>query len=294
MSIIAIDAAWLDANPLPVHAEGTDKNSRGRVLLAGGAEMVPGALRLTGEAALRAGAGKLQMATIASAALALGMLVPEAATIALPADGGEIGAAAVPILRNALERCDTFILGPGMGDSDRAAALVKALLDQPREELSILLDAAAIACGSDLCELLKSHQGRLVLTPHHGEMAKLIGCESDTIADDPQGAACQVAQRCGCVVALKAGETVIATPEGACLVYPGGGVGLATGGSGDVLAGIIGGLLARGATPLAATAWGVWLHGEAGRRMADKLGPIGFLARELLAEIPQLMDRSGA
>ena len=95
------------------------------------------------------------------------------------------------------------------------------------------------------------------------------------------------------MVALKAGETVIATPDGALLLYPGGGVGLATGGSGDVLAGIIGGLLARGAAPLVATAWGVWLHGEAGRRLGERLGPIGFLARELLAEIPGLMHRPG-
>jgi ADP-dependent NAD(P)H-hydrate dehydratase len=84
---------------------------------------------------------------------------------------------------------------------------------------------------------------------------------------------------------------VIAAPDGTCLIYPGGGVGLATGGSGDVLAGIIGGLLARGASPLVATGWGVWLHGEAGRRVGERLGSIGFLARELLPEIPGLMDR---
>jgi ADP-dependent NAD(P)H-hydrate dehydratase len=293
-SAIALDTAWLDAHPLPVHGEGTDKNSRGWVLLAGGAVRVPGALRLTGEAALRAGAGKLQMATVEGAALALGMLVPEAATIALPAGAdGEIGAGAIPLLRDALERCDCFILGPGMGDSDRAGALIEAVLGEPREGLSILLDAAAIACADEFREILLRHEGRLVLTPHHGEMARLAGCEPEAIAADPHGAACEAARRCGGVIALKAGETVIAAPDGACLLYRGGGVGLATGGSGDVLAGIIGGLLARGAAPLVATAWGVWLHGEAGRRLGERVGPLGFLARELLAEIPGLMHRPG-
>ncbi|TVV72569.1 NAD(P)H-hydrate dehydratase [Sphingomonas solaris] len=275
-----------------MHEGETDKNSRGRVLVAGGAAMVPGALRLTGEAALRAGAGKLQMATLEGAALALGMLVPEAATIALPADRhGELGRKAVPLLRAAIERCDTFVIGPGMGDRDQAAVLVEALLDAPRDDLSIVIDAAAIACADRLREILCRHGGRVVLTPHHGEMAALTGLDATTIAADPLAAARDAAIRCGGVVALKASETVIAGPDGTLLHYGGGGVGLATGGSGDVLAGIVGGLLSRGAAPLVATAWGVWLHGEAGRTLARRIGPIGFLARELLPEIPGLMAR---
>lgn len=289
---IPLDEAWLDAHPLPVHGGDTDKNSRGRVLLAGGAAMVPGALRLTGEAALRAGAGKLQMATVAQAALALGMLVPEAATIALSAtDEGEIALAAVPILQDALDRCDAFVLGPAMGDKGCAARLAEALLSRPRDGLSILLDAAAIACAGDLGEMLSRHEGRLVLTPHHGEMATLTGQDAESIAADPIGTALAAAKRCGGVIALKAGTTVIADPAGTVLEFAGGGVGMATGGSGDVLAGVIGGLLARGAAPLVATAWGVWLHGQAGRRLAERIGPIGFLARELLPELPGLMHR---
>ncbi len=289
---VTLDGDWLDAHALPVHGSNTDKNSRGRVLAVGGSTLVPGALRLTGEAALRAGAGKLQMATVESAALALGMLVPEAATIALPADAnGEIAAGAAEILREALDRCDTIILGPGMGDSGRAATLVEALLADPRDDLSIVLDAAAIACADRLRAILRAHQGRLVLTPHHGEMAQLTGLDADDIAADPECAVKEAAMRCGAVIALKAGHTLIADPHGKLLQYSGGGVGLATGGSGDVLAGIIGGLLARGAEPLVATAWGVWLHGESGRGLASELGPIGFLARELLVAIPRLMHR---
>jgi NAD(P)H-hydrate repair Nnr-like enzyme with NAD(P)H-hydrate dehydratase domain len=106
-----------------------------------------------------------------------------------------------------------------------------------------------------------------------------------------EAVALQAASKFGVVIALKGSETVIASPDGTLLRYSGGGVGLATGGSGDVLAGIIAGLLSRGASPLDAAAWGVWLHGEAGTIVADRIGPIGFLARDLLAEIPGLMRR---
>ena len=292
--ISPLDASWLAAHRLPRHGEGTDKDARGRVLLAGGAALVPGALRLTGEAALRAGAGKLRMATVESVATALGVLVPEAAMMALPADdSGEISAGAIPILREALDRSDAYVLGPGMGDKNCAAAIIRATLDMPREGLAILLDAAAVAGAGSLGDILRRHDGRLVLTPHHGEMAGLTGCGVAAIAADPQSAASAAATKFGAVVVLKAGDTVIAHPSGAMLLYEGGGVGLATGGSGDVLAGIIGGLLARGAPPLTAAGWGVWLHGEAGRLVAARLGPVGLLARDLLPEIPALMVRGG-
>ena len=285
-----LDGDWLAAHPLPVHGAGTDKNSRGRVLLAGGARFVPGALRLTGEAALRAGAGKLQMATVADVAMHLGVLVPEAAMIALPGDAqGEIGMDAVPVIEHALERCDAFILGPGMSETDASEALVAALIARPRDELSIVLDAAAVNVCTELGEQVMAHGRRVVMTPHHGEMAALTGLTVEHIGANDEAVACDVASRFQAVVVLKADTTVIATADGRALRYEGGGVGLATGGSGDVLAGIVGGLIARGADPLTAAAWGVWLHGEAGRSLAETCGPLGFLARELLPLVPRLM-----
>jgi ADP-dependent NAD(P)H-hydrate dehydratase len=286
----ALDRDWLADHPLPVHGAGTDKNSRGRVLLAGGARFVPGALRLTGEAALRAGAGKLQMATVADVAVQLGVLVPEAAMIALPAGAdGEIGTAAIPVIEAAMTHCDTFILGPGMSETPASTALVAALLGKARDDLSFVLDAAAIGACTDLTGVIRVHGGRVVMTPHYGEMAALTGRPVADIASNDEGVACEVADKYGAVVALKGSSTVIAAPDGMVVHYDGGGVGLATGGSGDVLAGLIGGLLARGASPLAAAAWGVWLHGEAGKLVGETLGPIGFLARDLLLPIPRLM-----
>jgi len=128
----------------------------------------------------------------------------------------------------------------------------------------------------------------MVMTPHQGEMAALTGIDADQIAADPVRIACDTARRFGAVIVLKAGETIVAPPDAAPLQYASDCTGLATGGSGDVLAGVIGGLLAQGADPVVAAAWGVWLHGEAGRAAADAIGPIGFLARDLAPLIPGL------
>jgi ADP-dependent NAD(P)H-hydrate dehydratase len=285
--MIPLDRAWLAAHPLPQPGADTDKNKRGRVLAAGGSATVPGALRLTGEAALRAGAGKLQLATIASAAPLLGVHLPEAAAYPLPADAeGEIGGEAGPRLAELLERCDALVLGPGMGAGADPAPLLEAVLAHPRDDLSLLLDAGMIPAARDLEAQVRAWRGRLVLTPHPGEMARLMGCEEDEASPE---LAEQAAARFDATIVLKTPETWIAHAGAETLRYPGGGPGLGTGGSGDVLAGIIGGLLARGAAPRTAAAWGVWLHGEAGRRLATRIGPLGFLARELLPEIPGLM-----
>jgi hydroxyethylthiazole kinase-like uncharacterized protein yjeF len=286
-----LDRKWIAANPLPVHGSGTTKNSRGRVLAIGGSRIVPGALRLTGEAALRAGAGKLQMATVESAAL-LGLFVPEAATISLPEDAdGEIAAGPGSRLDTALDACGALVIGPGIGKPDAARRLLDLILQQPDADMTLVIDAMAIGCARDLRTQLAPLSGRLVFTPHYGEMAILTGQDEDDIAADPAAIASRVAAEYGAIVVLKGSDSVIAAPDGALLHYVGGGSGLATGGSGDVLAGAIAGLLSRGAPPLVAAGWGVWLHGESGRRVAAATGPIGFLARELPVEFPRLLPQ---
>jgi hydroxyethylthiazole kinase-like uncharacterized protein yjeF len=285
-----LDAGWLAANPLPGHGADTDKNARGRVLLVGGSMFVPGALGLTGEAVLRAGAGKLQIATVDAAAMHLGVLVPEAAMIGLPtAEDGEIAAHAADQLVDAARYCHALLIGPGMVSEPSACALIDRLLPLLGDGHVAVLDAAAICAARGHASQLAGLGGRAILTPHHGEMAKLTGVSAGEIGADPLACAQSVASRFNLVVVLKSSETVIAAPGGETLLYTSDCPGLATGGSGDVLAGIIAGLAARGVPPLAAAAWGVWLHGEAGRRVAGRVGPIGFLARELIAEIPALM-----
>jgi NAD(P)H-hydrate repair Nnr-like enzyme with NAD(P)H-hydrate dehydratase domain len=139
--------------------------------------------------------------------------------------------------------------------------------------------------------MLRPLQGRVVITPHAGEMASLLGISKQQIERDPPRIARQAAARFGVVVALKGAESWVAEPGGALFRYSGGSVGLATSGSGDTLAGVIAGLAARGATPTIAALWGVYLHGAAGQVLARRMGRVGFLARELLAEIPSLLRK---
>ncbi|MES2288454.1 MAG: NAD(P)H-hydrate dehydratase [Pseudomonadota bacterium] len=288
MTLQILDSAWIAAHPLPVHGEGTNKNTRGHVVVIGGGRSVPGAPRLTAEGALRAGAGKVQVATIASAAMPLGVAMPEIGVIPLDEDSeGEIGGDAAGRLRSALERCDTVVIGPGM----MANAAVDALVDAVRaaSAASLILDAAAIAASERAGRSTEDQQ--VILTPNHDEMGRLMACEVEVIRDNAEPIAREAAERFGATVVLKGETTLIATADGDLLHYAGGGVGLATAGSGDVLAGAIAGLLSRGASPLTASGWGVWLHGQSGRRLANDPGPIGFLARELPGEFPLLLPQ---
>ena len=156
-----------------------------------------------------------------------------------------------------------------------------------------VLDAAAITGIGEDCEALRAHGHRLVITPHAGEMATFLDIDREEVLADPMRAASRAAAMIEGVVAMKGACTFICDPSGTFWSCSQGNVGLATSGSGDTLAGIITGLLARGATPLLATQWGVYLHGEAGNQLAAKVGPTGFLARELLAEIPRIMGDLG-
>jgi len=279
--------------PLPQPGDDADKDDRGRVLVVGGSKQVAGAVLLAGVAALRAGAGKLQLATVGSAAAALTIGVPEALVVALPESRtGEIaGARAHSALAKFAGTTNALLIGPGMS-SDRAAHVLMApLVPRLSDACVLVLDAAAAVALAGDVPLLRPLDGRAVLTPHAGEMASLLGADKHDVERDPAGIARSAAQQFSAVVALKGAETYIADPDGKLFRYSGGSVGLATSGSGDTLAGIVAGLAARGASPLHAAVWGAYLHGAAGRVLARRLGPVGFLARELLDELPPLLRR---
>ncbi len=279
-AVEALDSALLRTMPLPRPGDG-GKDERGRVLIAGGGPQLPGAVRLAGEAAVRAGAGKLQLAIAASAAPALGVAVPEARVIALPERGEALADDAHQALASYLSACDALLLGPGlMADGE---PLARAVLQQARDH-AVVLDAGALGGLAP-----GARSAARILTPHAGEMARLLDLSREAVEADPLAAARKAANRFGAVVAMKGASTHVVAPDGRAALYAGGGPGLGVSGSGDVLAGVIVGLLARGVEPFAATAWGVWLHGEAGRRLAERIGPLGFLARELPREIPALL-----
>lgn len=286
----AITPDLLRTMPLP--APGEDKDQRGRVLIAGGNRAVPGAALLSAEAALRAGAGKLQVATGRSVALGLALLLPEALVMGLPeTEDGDLGPDAAAALAKAAGRTNALLLGPGMMDRAAAMALVEAVLGQldPGSTPALVLDAGALCGHAALRDALRPHAGRAVLTPHAGEMATILDVGRAEVEADPLAAGRRAAALLQQVVVMKGARTSVISPEGEAWEYAGGGVGLATSGSGDVLAGILAGLLARGASPMQAACWAVWLHGEAGLSLARRIGPIGFLARELAAEVPRAM-----
>ena len=290
---VVVTAALLRRLPLPKPDDDASKDERGRVLVVGGSAQVAGAVRLAGEAALRSGAGKLQLATVASAAAALGMAVPESLVVALPQTrSGEISGSRAPaLLAEHASGVDAMLVGPGMQSARAAHALLAPLVGRLRDDATLILDAAAIAVLRADERLLAPLDGRAVLTPHAGEMASLLGVAKEAVEAAPAELALGAAEQFRAVVVLKGATSWIATPTGGLYRYDGGNVGLATSGSGDTLAGIVAGLSARGAPPLDAVAWGVWLHGSAGRALARRMGALGFLARELLAEIPPLLRR---
>ena len=275
----------LRAHPLPAVVDG-DKESKGRVLVIAGSRAVPGAALLTAVAAMRAGAGKLQIATAESVAAEIGVAVPEAMVIALPEsrDGG-FSASAVKRIAEQSAQADAVIAGPGMADNEQCARIASTLI---KTDARIALDAALLR---NLRPPRVERAPVPILLPHAGELASLLDCDEARIEGAPVECGLEAAERYRSIVLVKGVTSRVVTPGGDVWAYRGGAPGLGVSGSGDVLAGIVGGLLARGAEPLNALLWAVWLHGEAGARLARKVGPIGFLARELAGEIPGLLPR---
>lgn len=286
-----LDSDWLRAHPLPRPDDGVDKNGRGRALVIGGSATVPGGVLLTAEAALRAGAGKVRVATVARAAMAIGIALPEAGIFALPEDDdGEIGEGCEAVLEPLFEKADAIVAGPAVRGEGAAGLILDALFAASKCQAVLILDAAALGCLlPDRIDKLRQRRAPVILTPHLGEMAALLGCEAGEIERDREAAVRRAAESTGAACLLKGATSLVAMPDGELFAYAGGGTGLATGGSGDVLAGLAGGLAARGGDPREALLWAVWLHGEAGRRCAEQMGPLGFLARELVAHVPGLM-----
>ncbi len=286
---IPLDSAWLKANPAPSHDDDVDKNARGVVLVIGGSRTVPGGILLTAEAAFRAGAGKVTIASIASIAMGLGIALPECGIISLPeTPGGEIAVPTDHALLEALEFADAIVVGPAMIDSHSAAEILSMVLDIIRADQLLIVDAAAIRAAETLQHRLRARGGNSILTPHCGEMAALLTVDRDQVIAKPLDVLQQAVTRYGAITMIKGATSFISDGE-TTLSYAGGGIGLATGGSGDVLAGLIAAMGAQGLGTLPAAAWGIWLHGEAGRRLGESTGPLGYLARELLTLIPALM-----
>ena len=266
----------------PPDAEG-DKESRGQVLVVAGSREMPGAALLAARAALRAGAGKLSMAVPRSIARGLALQIPEARVIALPetAHGG-LAAEGATRLASVAQRVSAVLVGPGMLD----AACVPDFLGAAMPlfvHATVVLDALAM----DVVQTGQRFEQAVVLTPHAGEMASMVGVAKQEITADPARHARAAAERWCAVVALKGPTTCIAAADGRawrhCCRLPG----LGTSGSGDVLAGALAGLAAQGASAEQAAAWAVAAHAQCGATLARRHGSLGYLASEICDALPR-------
>lgn len=260
-------------HPLPDVGATHSKDERGSVLVVAGSERNPGAAWLAGVAALRAGAGRLTIATAAKAIPIIAATLPEAMLVPLRPSA---------TLSACIERADCLVIGPGWDAGAAAKRWVQRLLAETRR--TAVLDAGALHDWSDV-----PAPQRCILTPHAGEMAKLSGHGRAYVEERATEVASDFARHAGVVLLLKGPTSYLVEADGPVWLHEGGHPGLGTSGSGDVLAGCIAGLAARGLTPFWAAAWGARLHGLAGKYLARTIGGSGYLAREIAASLPQMM-----
>lgn len=273
----------------PLPEPGTGKYGRGAVVVVGGSPGTPGAVVLSGLTALRAGAGKLSLAAAASVAPALAVAVPEAGVTPLEEDdGGALTGGGLDPLEHKLERASAVLVGPGLADPDGTLALLDGVLARTGPDVPFVLDAFAVGVLPRLGAAADRLRGRVVLTPNADEVAFLLDVD-DVADDDLPDAVRTVAERYGAAVSC---DDVVAA-DGTLWRKTTGDRGLGTSGSGDVLAGAITGLLARGAGPGQAAAWGTHVLAAAGDRLAGSVGRVGYLARELLDVLPAVLTELG-
>ena len=287
-----VDEELLRQFPLPHVPEDSGKEDRGRLLVIAGSRELAGAALLAGRAALRAGAGKLQIGTAQSIAAPLAVAMPEARVIGhAETDDGCIAEDGIPPLIRWAKSAQAIAVGCGMQTGPPLERFLSALL-RCGAGCPLVLDAAVLDCLPRLEAEVRAWPSGTILLPHGGEMARLLDKDREQIEADPAAAVREAAGRFKAVALVKGPYSFIAEPGGRVFRLEGGGVGLATSGSGDVLAGIVGGLCARGAEPLTALLWGAWLHAEAGRRLTKEVGRLGFLASELPDLIPGLLPEN--
>ena len=258
------------------------KGNFGKILLLCGSRGYTGAAFFAAMGALRSGAGLVFLGVPESIYGIEAVKLNEPVIFPLPDAGGRLSADAVPEILTRLPQMDAVLVGPGLGQSEGTLAVVRAVLE--KAECPVVVDADGINVLSAHRDLLRGRKSPTILTPHDGEFARLGG----VIGEDRMAAAAALAEELGCVVLLKGHETCITDGTDGYL-NPTGNPGMAVGGSGDVLAGVITALLGAGLPPLEAAACGAWLHGAAGDRCAAELGQYGMLPTDMLSALPRLM-----
>jgi ADP-dependent NAD(P)H-hydrate dehydratase / NAD(P)H-hydrate epimerase len=276
---------------IPRRAAGSTKFSEGAVVVAGGSRGLTGAPCLAGEAAARAGAGYVTACIPGSLNLIFEVRLLEAMTRSLPDADGALGPPALEPLLAALERADALVLGPGLGRDEATLEFARAAAREA--PVPLLLDADGLNAHAGHLEDLAQRGAPTVLTPHAGELARLLEIDSRTVEATRLQHARAAAAAARAVVVLKGDDTIVAEPGGRVGVSAGGSPGLATAGTGDVLSGVTGAMLAKGLDPFTAACAGVWLHSRAGARAARTRGPDGLIARDVIEELPLALADPG-
>lgn len=277
---------------LPARPGDAHKGSFGAVLVVGGSREFPGAPVLAAAAAYRAGAGLVRVAAPESASRAAAAQLPEPVHTPLAeSPTGAVSPDAASAARQALDAASAAVVGPGLGAGDASAAFLRALLlAPPALAPPLALDADALNILAGVYDWPSRLAASAVLTPHPGEMSRLLSLPTYEIQRDRAAVASDAARRWGQVVALKGAHTIVAAPDGRAAVSPFANPALAVAGSGDVLAGVVGGLLAQGMEPYEAAVAGVHLHAAAADRWRAANGLAGMLAGDLLPLLPRAAE----
>ena len=307
--------ATLATSLLPVRSRGGHKGTFGKVMIAGGSLNYTGAPGLAAEAAYRCGAGLVTLAVAGALHVPLAARITEATFVLLPHLRGAISEAAASVLLEALEGYDALLVGPGLGRDDETGLFLRHLFagkgtvekapigfahgprktSHPVSLPPLVVDADALNLLAETKDWPQLLPAGSVLTPHPGEMARLLGSDMESVQSNRLSTAQEAARSWGHVVVLKGAFTVIAAPDGRTSLLPFATSALATAGSGDVLAGAITALVGMGLEPYQAAQLGGFLHGMAGLRSAEEVGPAGVMAGDLVLELAlaaaELSDR---
>ncbi|MCR4426842.1 MAG: NAD(P)H-hydrate dehydratase [Firmicutes bacterium] len=267
------------------------KGDFGRVLVVAGSRGMAGAAALASSATLRSGAGLCVLACPELILDSLAAKVTEVILTPVPCtQAGSVSAEAIPHILTHARGCDAVVAGPGLGATDDTRAVVEALIRECPVPLVVDADGINVLAGNSAA--FKAARSGVVVTPHPGELGRLMGVTPAEINSDRLRWAREAARTTGAVVVLKGAGTVIARPDGEAFINPMGNPGMATAGSGDVLAGVVGSLLAQGGEPFPSAVAGVFIHGLAGDLAAREMGQAGMVAGDMLLTLPRAIEMS--
>ena len=272
---------------LPIRHKNMHKGDCGRVFILAGSRGMTGAAALCAEAAMRCGSGLVTVGVPDTEQPVLAVKITEAMTLPLPSENGIISSDAAEIIKNQIEMSDACAIGPGLGKSSGLYKCINCALETGKP---ILLDADGLNFISEHIDILEHKHGELVLTPHPGEMSRLCGLSVAEIESQREQVAAEFAKRYKVTLLLKGSNTAIASPDGRIHINPTGNNGMASGGMGDVLSGVVASFMGQGLHGYEAAVLGAFVHGLAGDFAANKLGEFGMIAGDVVKQLPYAIN----